>query len=136
MKRALRNGGYGGYGGIGYWFLGNHELILLGKKPGVPNIGTGESSLFFAPKSQHSSKPDNVHVIAEKYLPGPSVELFGRRGRSRWMVIGDQALDLWSRPETIEDAMARLGLRTKETSEHFKVALAKLRGFTAKQKGL
>ena len=83
--------GNGGYGGVGFWFLGNHELVLIGKKHGAPSIRTGESSLFLYPKTKHSEKPDRVHRLCEKYFPKEYVEIFGRRARAGWTVLGNEA---------------------------------------------
>jgi N6-adenosine-specific RNA methylase IME4 len=83
--------GNGGYGGVGYWFLGNHELVLLGKKPDVPSIRTKRSSLFLYPKTKHSEKPNHLHELCEECFPGPYVELFGRRKRDGWTILGNEA---------------------------------------------
>jgi N6-adenosine-specific RNA methylase IME4 len=83
--------GNGGYGGIGYWFLGNHELALLGKKQEAQSIRTKHSSLFLCPKTTHSSKPDHLHELCEECFPGPYLELFGRRERTGWRILGNEA---------------------------------------------
>lgn len=38
----------------------------------------------------HSAKPDEYFAIVERLYPGPYVELFGRRSRPGWRVVGDQ----------------------------------------------
>lgn len=38
----------------------------------------------------HSAKPDEFYAMLERLYPGPHVELFGRRSRAGWHVIGDQ----------------------------------------------
>lgn len=81
-----------GYGGVGFWFLGNAEFCIVAKRPGWPSIRTGISSLFVEPKRRHSEKPDNVHLICEKRFPGPYLEVFGRMIRPNWTVIGDEVL--------------------------------------------
>lgn len=88
----IRNGEpSGGYGGVGFWFLGNAEFVIVGKKPGMPSIRTGTSSLFIEPKQRHSAKPNNIHQLVESKFPGPYVELFGRRAYSNWTVLGNEA---------------------------------------------
>jgi N6-adenosine-specific RNA methylase IME4 len=82
--------GQHGYGGVGFWFLGNAEFCVIGKRPGWPSIRTGKSSMFIAAKGRHSEKPDNVHAICEARFPGPYLEVFGRETRPRWKVLGDQ----------------------------------------------
>jgi N6-adenosine-specific RNA methylase IME4 len=85
-----------GYGGVGYWFLGNAEFCMVGKREGWPSIRTGKSSLFIERKRGHSSKPGNVHELCEARFPGPWLEVFGRYEaglfgpRENWTVIGDE----------------------------------------------
>ncbi len=79
-----------GYGGVGYWFLGNSEYCIVGKRKGLPSIRTGTSSLIVAPKRRHSEKPEHIHKLCESKLPGPYIELFGRKTREHWVVLGDE----------------------------------------------
>jgi N6-adenosine-specific RNA methylase IME4 len=88
-KYNLKRGS--GYGGVGYWFLGNAEFCIVAKRGGFPSIRTGRSSLFVEPKARHSAKPDNVHQLCEDRFPGPYLELFGRRSREGWTVLGNEA---------------------------------------------
>lgn len=88
-KYDLKNGH--GYGGVGYWFLGNAEFCIVAKRQGYPSLRTGISSLVVAPKSHHSAKPDDIHSICERRFPGPFLEVFGRRDRSGWTVLGNEA---------------------------------------------
>lgn len=80
-----------GYGGVGFWFLGNAEFCIVAKRKGWPSIRTGKSSLIIAPKTKHSEKPEHVHKICEERFPGPYIEIFGRQNRKKWTVIGDEA---------------------------------------------
>lgn len=77
--------------GVGYWFRGDHELVLIGKKPGVPSIRTGTRSLIASPRMRHSEKPDFLHEIVERSFPGSWLEVFGRRAREGWTVLGNEA---------------------------------------------
>jgi N6-adenosine-specific RNA methylase IME4 len=79
-----------GYGGVGFWFLGNAEFCIVAKREGFPSIRTGKSSMFIAPKTRHSEKPINVHQLCEQRFPGPYVEIFGRKDREDWLVLGDE----------------------------------------------
>lgn len=78
-----------GYGGVGYWFLGNAEFCIVSKRVGWPSIRTGRSSLIVEKKTKHSEKPENVHVLCEQRFPGPYLEVFGRKKREGWTVIGN-----------------------------------------------
>ncbi len=80
--------------GTGYWFLGEHEIVLVGKRgaPPAPTPGTQFPSYFMAPVGEHSAKPDRVHEIAEAYFPNlPKIELNARRKRPGWDVWGLEA---------------------------------------------
>ncbi len=38
----------------------------------------------------HSAKPSEFYTLVERLYPGPYVEMFGRRQREGWRVLGDQ----------------------------------------------
>lgn len=77
--------------GVGYWFRGDHELVLVGKKTGSPSIRTGKRSIFAAPRMRHSQKPADIHKLIEEKFPSPYLELFGRTTREGWTVLGNEA---------------------------------------------
>lgn len=80
--------------GTAYWFSGEHEIVLVGKRgnPPAPTPGTQFPSYFIAPVGEHSVKPDNVHEIAEAYFPNfQKIELNARRKRPGWDVWGNEA---------------------------------------------
>lgn len=77
--------------GVGYWFRGDHELILVAKRKGWPSVRTKERSLFRSKRLRHSEKPPTIHQIVEKHFPGPFVEIFGRKSRDGWTVLGNEA---------------------------------------------
>lgn len=76
--------------GVGYWFRGCVEPIILFKSPNAPSIRTNEVGLL-SPNGRHSRKPSSLHDLIEEFFPGPYIELFGRRSRKGWTVLGDQA---------------------------------------------
>jgi N6-adenosine-specific RNA methylase IME4 len=80
-----------GYGGVGFWLLGNAEFCIIGKRSGWPSIRTGRSSLIIDKKRNHSQKPEAVHLLCEQRFPGPYVEIFGRNARENWTVLGNEA---------------------------------------------
>jgi len=80
--------------GTAYWFSGEHEVVLVGKRgnPPAPTPGTQFPSYFIAPVGDHSVKPDNVHEIAEAYFPTfTKIELNARRRRPGWDAWGNEA---------------------------------------------
>lgn len=52
-------------------------------------VGCG--TWFSAPREGHSAKPALFADLAERMSPGPRLELFGRRARAGWTVLGDEA---------------------------------------------
>ena len=77
--------------GVGYWFRGDHEIVLVAKKHGAPSVRTNERSVFKSKRLGHSKKPEYIHRVAEKLFPGPYIEIFGRQSRDGWTVLGNEA---------------------------------------------
>jgi N6-adenosine-specific RNA methylase IME4 len=72
--------------GLGFWFRGKHEILLIGTRghPPAPAPGMNFPSVIEAPTHEHSRKPDRVREILEAYFPTvPKVELFARAGAIR-----------------------------------------------------
>jgi N6-adenosine-specific RNA methylase IME4 len=76
--------------GVGYWFRGCVEPIILFKDPEVASIRTPFVGLL-SPNARHSRKPDTLHQLIEQNFPGPYIELFGRRAVKGWSVLGNEA---------------------------------------------
>lgn len=81
----------------GYWFRNRHELLLVGTRGQIPApaLGTQFESVFLAPTSVHSAKPEKAAQMIEHYYPNvPKIELF-RRGPARpgWSAWGNEAED-------------------------------------------
>ena len=75
--------------GVGYWFRGDVEPVVVGKRKGTPSYRTGRRAAFLRPAMSHSAKPDYLHELAETMFPGPYLELFARRPRPGWTCLGD-----------------------------------------------
>jgi N6-adenosine-specific RNA methylase IME4 len=115
----LGSNGKSHLGGVGYWFRGNCEPILVAKRGRAyrwsdMSYWTAEdhSALFEALKGRHSEKPDTLHERIEKSCyPFPRLELFGRRERSGWTVVGNNGDGgTLTHPEDITQSVDRLGL--------------------------
>lgn len=80
--------------GMGYWFRGQHELLLLGTKgnPSTPAQSIRVSSVYREKRGEHSKKPDYYYSLIEKYFPdGKYLELFARKKfNEKWCVYGNQ----------------------------------------------
>jgi N6-adenosine-specific RNA methylase IME4 len=82
--------------GPGYWFTGEHEILLLGTRgePPAPAPGTQWPSFFIADIGAHSEKPDRAYELIEAYFPNlPRIELNARRARAGWESWGAEAPD-------------------------------------------
>lgn len=82
--------------GSGYWFTGEHEILLLGTRGHVPAPapGTQFPSVLVAPVGEHSEKPEIALKAIEAYFPNlPKIEL-NRRGPARpgWDAWGNEAV--------------------------------------------
>lgn len=73
--------------GVGYWFRGAAELLLVGKRKA--SYRTNWTGLI-SPSLGHSRKPDSVYELAESF-PGPRLEVFARRSFPGWYSIGNEA---------------------------------------------
>lgn len=79
--------------GTGYYFRGQHELLLVGTKGaiGVPEEQNRPSSVLNAPRTEHSEKPLEAYTLIEKMYPnGKYLELFARNKRENWQSWGNQ----------------------------------------------
>lgn len=76
--------------GVGYWFRGCVEPIILFRRPGVPAYRTNWVGLL-SESAKHSRKPNTLHHLIETSFPKPYLELFGRRSMPGWTVLGNQA---------------------------------------------
>jgi site-specific DNA-methyltransferase (adenine-specific) len=89
--------------GMGNYVRASHETCIIAvkgrPKPLVRNIRSTfeavdpnyDNILFEAPTGVHSEKPEFFYKeIVEKIAAGPYVELFGRKNREGWTVLGNQ----------------------------------------------
>lgn len=81
--------------GMGYWFRGQHEFLLVGVRGNVspPEPGTRVSSVYSERRTKHSKKPDYYYSLIQRMVPnGKYLELFARqRYNDEWTVWGDEA---------------------------------------------
>jgi N6-adenosine-specific RNA methylase IME4 len=94
--------------GMGYWFRGQHELLLVGRRGDFPRPRPEDcvSSVIQAARAEHSEKPEAVYEILETYFPVSSkIELFARKTRKGWAAAGNEIeggfVDLAERPKSL-----------------------------------
>lgn len=82
--------------GMGYYYRGQHELCLFGRRkaPGRPK-GTTTSWLGREgiPRREHSRKPEQIFEMIESQWDGPYLELFARQERDGWDAWGNEVGD-------------------------------------------
>lgn len=84
--------------GMGYWFRGQHELLLVGTKGtfSPPEEDTRISSIIHCKREGHSKKPEAVYDIIEGLCSSTNhsdlkyLELFARNERENWTSWGDE----------------------------------------------
>jgi len=79
--------------GMGYWFRGQHELLLVGTKGkfSPPEQPSRVSSVIREKRSKHSKKPDCVRDLILKWFPNATkVELFARQKTDGWDTWGNE----------------------------------------------
>ncbi len=83
--------------GMGYYARQKHELLLIAKKGNypAPEESARPESVIFAPRAEHSKKPESVYELIEKMYPfAKKVELFARNKREGWSIWGAESGDL------------------------------------------
>lgn len=81
--------------GMGYWFRGQHELLLVGTKGSAspPEQAHRVSSVFREARGAHSAKPECVYRwIEEAFADRVKLEMYCRRPRAGWLTFGNEAL--------------------------------------------
>jgi len=79
--------------GMGYWFRGQHELLLVGVKGNFspPESTERVSSVIRERRTEHSKKPECVYGMIEKMFPDRKyLELFARNNRDNWTGFGNE----------------------------------------------
>ncbi|WP_310473842.1 MT-A70 family methyltransferase [Sandarakinorhabdus sp.] len=76
--------------GTGYVLRNASEPLLFGTRGRPKVLSRGVRGLIVAPVREHSRKPDDAHLIAEKLYAGPRCELFARQRRPGWDVWGNE----------------------------------------------
>ncbi len=79
--------------GLGAYFRGQHELLLLGTKgnPGAPLPANRPSSVLRSIRTKHSQKPIEMYEIIKKMYPDKTYfEMFAREGWVGWDAMGNE----------------------------------------------
>jgi N6-adenosine-specific RNA methylase IME4 len=98
--------------GMGYWFRGQHEHLLVGVRGNwpPPQPGLRVPSVYREPRGRHSRKPEHVRqLIASWYPDARRLEMFCRYPSPGWSVWGNQvdSSRALEEPERFDPAAAR-----------------------------
>lgn len=80
--------------GMGYWFRGRHELLLVGTKGKIspPEEANRVASVFSEERSKHSAKPQCVYEWIESAFPNLNkLEMYCRDPRAGWKSWGNES---------------------------------------------
>ncbi len=83
--------------GMGFWFRGAAELVLVGTRGRVPALGCQRSNVIEAPRGRHSAKPAEfwklINLALAPHGLKPRIELFCRgHPPPGWDGWGDEAI--------------------------------------------
>lgn len=78
--------------GLGQYSYGSTEHMLFCARGDFmkPDPDDRHPTAFFAPRTEHSRKPEKSYEIVEDVSPGDYLEVFARREREGWDVWGDE----------------------------------------------
>ena len=76
--------------GMGHTVRGAHERCIIGVRGRPKVLSRSVRSVFTAKAGAHSEKPEEFYQLVEDLSPGPYLELFGRRQREGWTVLGNE----------------------------------------------
>jgi len=79
--------------GMGYWFRGQHEILLVGTKGkfSPPPSDVRKSSVFRYKRTKHSKKPNEIRDFIDTWFPDKSkLEMFARISHDGWDSWGNE----------------------------------------------
>ena len=78
--------------GMGRFLRNSHEVCLLATRGSAHKFIKTHSvrSVFEAPATTHSTKPNAFYDLVEQLVPGPYCELFARKQRPGWICLGNE----------------------------------------------
>ena len=84
--------GEGLFTGMGYWTRANAEVCILATRGSPVRLAADVHQVIVSPVAEHSRKPDEARSRIERLLPGPYLELYGRRPSPNWTVWGNEVV--------------------------------------------
>ncbi len=78
--------------GMGFWFRGQVEILLVGVKGKVKAFRIQKSNFVQAKAGPHSQKPKEFRDLIEQTGLEPKIELFAREKTPGWDVWGNEVI--------------------------------------------
>jgi len=75
---------------MGYWTRSNTEQCFIATKGSPSRLATDVHQIVMTPVGKHSEKPEEVRHRIERLIPGPYLELYGRKPVPGWTVWGNE----------------------------------------------
>ena len=78
---------------MGYWFRGQHEILLVGTKGkfSPPPSDVRKSSVFRYKRTKHSKKPNEIRDFIATWFPDKTkLEMFTRISHEGWYSWGNE----------------------------------------------
>lgn len=85
---AKQNADKSTWQGMGYGTRQNTETVLLGRKGSPSRAAKDVQEFLFAPRQEHSRKPDEIRNRIMRFCAGPRVELFANQRSPGWVSWG------------------------------------------------
>ncbi len=76
--------------GMGNYYRHQHEVCIFASRGTMRLKRMNASTVFKAPITKHSEKPEEFYRMVESCSPGPYIDVFARKKRPGWSVFGDQ----------------------------------------------
>lgn len=76
--------------GMGNYFRHQHELCVFAVRGQMRLKRMDVQTIFYAPVTRHSEKPDTFYLLIESCSPGPYLDVFARKRRAGWDAFGDE----------------------------------------------
>lgn len=76
--------------GMGNYYRHQHELCVFAVRGKMRLSRMNASTVFTAPVTKHSEKPEEFYRLVESCSPGPFLDVFARKKRAGWDVFGDE----------------------------------------------
>lgn len=96
-RRPVAGAGFRPQIGLGHYTRNAHEICIICKRGRPKREHGGLPSVIFAPRTEHSVKPDAFYAWAAQFAAGPRIDLFGRGVRPKWVTWGLEATTYVSR---------------------------------------